>query len=192
MAKRARISDNDPLSPTDDVLASFGKFNKPTSQQADKSTSRELQHTESRQVNKSVVKQARKSASQQANKSTSEITPESVSQQVEKLGSQQVGKSSIKADDASAIREVEKSGSQQVEKITSQEVGKLTIRKSTFQLSEDILQRLDTFHLQLQLELGRGNAPYKEVIVEEAIAQLLEQDREKILAGLQQRQQRRA
>jgi hypothetical protein len=94
-------------------------------------------------------------------------------------------------DNISAIQEVNNSGSQQAEKLGSQEVGRLMIRKSTFQLSEDILQRLETFHLQLQLELGRGNAPYKEVIVEEAIAQLLEQDREKLLAGLQQRQQRR-
>ena len=184
MAKRARISDNDPLSPTDDVLASFEQANKLTSQQAGKSTSRELQSAESQQVNKSVVEQARKSGSQQANKSTSRTVHPPASQQVEKLGSQQAVKPNTEVVDVSA--------SQQVEKLTSQEVEKSVIRKSTFQLSEDVLQRLDTFHLQLQLELGRGNAPYKEVIVEEAIVQLLEQDRAKLLAGLQQRQQRRA
>lgn len=184
MAKRARISDNDPLSPTDDVLSSFEQVNKLASQQVGKSTSRERQPTESQQVNKSVVKQARKSGSREANKLTSRTVQPSASQQVEKLGSQQAVKPNTKV--------INKSASQQVEKLTSQEVEKSVIRKSTFQLSEDVLQRLDTFHLQLQLELGRGNAPYKEVIVEEAIAQLLEQDRAKLLAGLQQRQQQRA
>jgi hypothetical protein len=192
MAKRARISDNDPLSPTDDVLASFGKVNKSTSQQADNPTTQEIQHTEPQQLNKSVTKQASKPASRQADKSTSRATRTSASQQVEKSASQQADKSGTEVDNASASQEVDKLGSQQVEKLKSQEVGKLAIRKSTFQLSEDILQQLETFHLQLQLELGRGNAPYKEVIVEEAIAQFLEQDRDNLLAGLQQRQQRRA
>ena len=61
-------------------------------------------------------------------------------------------------------------------------------------MSEAVLQQLDTFHLQLQLELGKANAPYKEVIVEEAIARLLEQanqNRAKLIAALEQRQQRR-
>jgi hypothetical protein len=40
------------------------------------------------------------------------------------------------------------------------------------------LQQLDKFHLQLQLELGKGSAPYKEVIVEEALVRLLEQAQE--------------
>jgi hypothetical protein len=50
---------------------------------------------------------------------------------------------------------------------------KSTIRKSTFQLSEEVLKQLDRYHLQLQLELGKADAPYKEMIVEEAIAQFL-------------------
>ncbi|MBD2122523.1 hypothetical protein [Trichocoleus sp. FACHB-262] len=58
-----------------------------------------------------------------------------------------------------------KSGSQQPKKL----------KKATFQLDETLLKELDTFHLKLQLELGKENAPYKEVLVEAAIAQLLEQ-----------------
>ena len=50
---------------------------------------------------------------------------------------------------------------------------KSTIRKSTFQISEEVLKQLDRYHLQLQLELGKADAPYKEMIVEEAIAQFL-------------------
>ena len=50
---------------------------------------------------------------------------------------------------------------------------KSKIRKSTFQLSEEVLKQLDRYHLQLQLELGKADAPYKEMIVEEAIAQFL-------------------
>ncbi len=37
------------------------------------------------------------------------------------------------------------------------------------------LNLLDRLHLTLQLELGKANAPYKEVIVEEALVRLLEQ-----------------
>jgi len=77
----------------------------------------------------------------------------------------------------------------QVNKPTTQEVNKLNqqqvdseasrlanpLRKATFKLSEGVLRRLDNYHLQLQLELGKADAPYKEVIVEEAICQLLDQ-----------------
>jgi hypothetical protein len=37
------------------------------------------------------------------------------------------------------------------------------------QISEEVLHQLDKLHLTLQLELGKANAPYKEVIVEEAL-----------------------
>jgi hypothetical protein len=66
-----------------------------------------------------------------------------------------------------------KLGSKQVEKSATQQSKKL--KKATFQLDETLLKELDTFHLKLQLELGKENAPYKEVLVEAAIAQLLEQ-----------------
>lgn len=83
---------------------------------------------------------------------------------------------------------------QKAKKSTSQKVDKPIIRKATFQLNEALLERLDTYHLQLQLELGKANAPYKEVIVEEAISLLLEMggDRKhELLTDLQKRQQGR-
>lgn len=144
--QRARLKDNDPLSPTDEVLAGF--------EQASKSTSREV------------------------NKSTGQNSRVSEDEQSSKRGGQAI----------------ETTGNQQANKLESQEANKLTIRKATFQLSESVLEQLDIFHLQLQLEIGKANAPYKEVIVEEAIAQLLEQaklDRAKLIEALKQRQQQR-
>jgi len=70
------------------------------------------------------------------------------------------------------IQEADKLKIQEVNQSTMQPAS--TLRKATFKLSEGILRRLDKFHLQLQLELGKADAPYKEVIVEEAICQLLE------------------
>lgn len=86
------------------------------------------------------------------------------------------------------------SATQEASKSASQQVDKLILRKATFQLSEALLERLDTYHLQLQLEVGKTNAPYKAVIVEEAISQWLDQvgDRKtEVLVQLQERQQRR-
>jgi len=82
-----------------------------------------------------------------------------------------------------------KPGSQDAGKSTFQQADKL--QKATFKLSRSVLEQLDTLHLQLQLELGKANAPYKEVIVEEAISQLLEQmlqDRDSHISRLQERQ----
>ncbi len=147
MAKpRARLTDaNDPLSSTDSVLAGFEQVSKSASQQVDNTT---IQQVELESV-KSVEQLAKKLTGQQARKLTS--------QEVNKLDSLQV--------DLPESRQPNNLGSQQVDKSA--------IRKSTFQLSEEILKRLDIFHLQLQLELGKADAPYKEVIVEEAIAQFL-------------------
>lgn len=86
-----------------------------------------------------------------------------------------------------------KSGTQQVNNSGSQQPKKL--KKATFQLDETLLKELDTFHLKLQLELGKENAPYKEVLVEAAIAQLLEQYQQapkETLDTLQNRQANRS
>ena len=94
----------------------------------------------------------------------------------------------------SASQQANKSTSQPPSHTASQQADKSTIRKATFQLSEAVLQQLDKFHLQLQLELGKSNAPYKEVIVEEAIARLLEQAQEnpeELIAVLRLRQEMR-
>ncbi|HEY9600688.1 MAG TPA: hypothetical protein V6C85_03700 [Allocoleopsis sp.] len=119
---------------------------------------------------------------------------QSASQPDDKLTSQQVSLSTSQPDDKLTSQQVSKTTSQPDDKLTSQQANKSTIRKATFQLSEAVLQRLDKFHLQLQLELGKGSAPYKEVIVEEALARLLEQAQEnpeELIAVLRLRQEKR-
>ena len=80
---------------------------------------------------------------------------------------------------------------EQADKPASQQVSKSTIRKSTFQLSEEVLKQLDRYHLQLQLDLGKAVAPYKEVIVEEAIAQFLANADQKFVDEILKRQKTR-
>ena len=121
-------------------------------------------------------------------------------EQASKSGSQQVSNTTIQ-EVASLVpeqevvtttpKQVNKSASQQADKLESQEVKKSAIRKSTFQLSEEVLKQLDRYHLQLQLELGKAEAPYKEVIVEEAIAQFLVNADQKIVDKLLERQKTR-
>ena len=138
--------------------------------------------------------QLSQSASQPDDLSTSQQVSKTARQPDDKLTSQQVNKSTSQPDDKLTSQQVNKSASQPDDKLTSQQVNKSAIRKATFQLSEAVLQRLDKFHLQLQLELGKGSAPYKEVIVEEAITRLLEQaqeNREELIAVLRQRQEMR-
>ena len=162
--KRARISDRNPLTATDSVIEGYEQVNLLASQEP---------------------------------KLEQEITELTTSEQVEKLGSQLVDKLSNQdgltvIPDQMATEEAYKSASQQVGKseitsqlaykLASQEVGwageitsrKPIIRKATFQVDATILADLDRYHLQLQMEMGRRNAPYKEILVEEAIAQWLE------------------
>ena len=84
----------------------------------------------------------------------------------------------------------------QVDLLSSQLVKseKAIWRKSTFQINEEVLHLLDKLHLTLQLELGKTVAPYKEVIVEEALARLLEEvnsDRGALICALVERQKSR-
>jgi hypothetical protein len=85
------------------------------------------------------------------------------------------------------------STSYQVEKPTSQkdELLAVELKKATFQLDKAVLTKLEKFVLGLQLELGKENAPYKEVIVEEAIERLLNNEPTRILKALEKRQKRR-
>jgi len=109
-------------------------------------------------------------------------------------GFEQFNKPTSQPDDKSTSQQFNKPTTQPDDKLTSQQVNKSTIRKTTFQLSVAVLQQLEKFHLQLQLELGKGSAPYKEVIVEEAITRLLEQAQEnpeELIAMLRQRQEMR-
>ena len=108
------------------------------------------------------------------------------SQQVEKLTSQDSGspqsQKSIELDD----QQVSLSGSQQVDKSI--------LKKATFQIDSQILQQLDRLHLKFQMENGKAEAPYKEVIVEEAIARFLAEindDEAQLLQDLSTRQKSR-
>jgi len=122
------------------------------------------------------LEQASKSASQQVDNTT-----------IEKALSPAIKQNAV----AIATEQGNNLTSQQSDKSGSQIVKKSTIRKSTFQLSEEVLKQLDRYHLQLQLELGKADAPYKEVIVEEAIAQFLANADHKIVDEILKRQKTR-
>jgi translation elongation factor EF-Ts len=216
--KRARISDRNPLTATDGVIAGYEQVNKSASQIAEVegqqdsyATSEQVNKLGSQQVNKTNSKQASKSASQnelaigdsnpdnlateEVSKLTSQLVENSVltSQEPDNLASQEVdnldlgsnsedNKSTSQQPSKPGIQKAneldrsksDKSASKQPEKLASQQVSKPIIRKATFQVDAAILADLDRYHLQLQIEMGRRNAPYKEILVEEAIAQWLE------------------
>lgn len=98
---------------------------------------------------------------------------------------EQVSKSSASIPDPST--------SQQVKKPISQ-AKKVNLRKATFKMDSEILDSLDRYHLQLQLDFGKRNTPFKEIIVELAVQKILEEAKlnpEKILELLNQKQQLR-
>jgi hypothetical protein len=171
MAKRrARLTDsNDPLNLTDKVLAGFEQVSQSASQQANKLTSQEDEKSESQEPEKLT------------SQSPSEIASRSPSPNPS-LADKPESQESINP------------ASQEANQSTSQLVNKLNLRKSTFQISDAVLASLDRLHLQLQLELGKANAPYKEAIVEFAIVQLLEQansNRAQLIEALLKRHQER-
>lgn len=180
MKRRARLTEeNDPLTPTDEVLAGFEHASNSGSQEADTMTSQEPKNT----------------ASQQANSSKSSRTKSLRTQQTEKLITKQFNQPDGQQVDKSASEKPGNIASQPSNQPTAQQAGKSNLRKSTFQLSQAVIERLDTFHLQLQLEMGKASAPYKEVVVEEAIAQLLDKaagNRSELVAALLARQETRA
>jgi len=113
-------------------------------------------------------------------------------EQASKSESQQVDNTAIQQAEKSKPKQQHVKPTQQLDNLpTSQQVDKSTIRKSTFQLSEEILKQLDRYHLQLQLDLGKADAPYKEIIVEEAIAQFLANADPKSVNSLLERQKTR-
>ncbi|WP_083782412.1 hypothetical protein [Nostoc punctiforme] len=104
--------------------------------------------------------------------------------------------STSQPDSTPIIQPNSNSTSEKANFLTSQQVNveKISLRKSTFQISEEVLHQLDKLHLTLQLELGKANAPYTEVIVEEALVQLLESfnsDRATLIEVLMSRQKSR-
>ena len=212
-AKRARISDRNPLldTDTDGVLNTYEQVNKSASQFLE-SDERQDNHLATEEVNKLTSQQANNTTSQladnlaiqpasnttsqqvdnltsqnkladrdnnsnnlateQVSKSASQLVeePVSTSQEPDNLASEEVNKLNLESDRASAPQ----GDRPESDKSTSQQVSKPTIRKATFQVDSAILEALDRYHLQLQIEMGRRNAPYKEILVEEAIAQWLE------------------
>ncbi len=96
--------------------------------------------------------------------------------------------------DQSTSKEVSNIESQEADQPASQPVNQPTIRKATFQLDATVIEDLDRYHLQLQIDLGKRNAPYKEIIVEEAIAQWLERatkSPDRVVKSLLKRQEQR-
>ncbi|OKH42919.1 hypothetical protein NIES2101_31910 [Calothrix sp. HK-06] len=148
--------------------------NKIASQHNDKSTSQEMEVSVSKKGTADSSK-SNKSTRQQPNQSTS----------------QEDNASSPKNSNPTS-EQVDNTTSQQVE--PENEPKKVVCRKSTFQINAKVLDLLDKLHLTLQLEMGKANAPFKEVIVEEALVRLLEQvdiDRQAVVSVLVQRQESR-
>ena len=154
--------------------------NQPTSEQVNKSESQQADKTTSQQSSKSTSqdelanqdKTSDNPATEEVSKPTSQLVNNSIltSQEPDNLASQEADKLEV----ASDRPDLDKSTSQEPDKSATQQVSKPTIRKATFQVDAAILADLDRYHLQLQIEMGRRNAPYKEILVEEAIAQWLE------------------
>jgi hypothetical protein len=209
--RRARLNDdNDPLSSTDKVLAGFEQISKSTSQQDEVSTSQEADKLTSQQDEVSTSQEADKLTSEPDKLLTSQKSDKSASQQDEVSTSKEADKSTSQQsksehtfeastsqqNNTQIIQLNSNSTSQKANLLTSQQVNleKVSLRKSTFQISEEVLHQLDKLHLTLQLELGKANAPYKEVIVEEALVQLLESfnsDRAALIEVLMSRQKSR-
>ena len=158
-----------------------------TSQQSDKLTIQPVDNLTSQQpiaeklVASDDITINEKITSQQPDKSTI--------QQENNITSQQPTMEQITINREITSQQSDKSAIQQVDNIE-----KPKLRKSTFQISETVLLQLDQVHLTLQLELGKAIAPYKEVIVEEALVRLLEQfvdDRSGLIEVLVSRQKSR-
>lgn len=195
--ERPRASDriNLPKTKADDFFDSVEV--KPASQPVNKSTSQPAENLKSYKASKSTS-QLPEQAKEECDKLTSQQPSQSASQSI--MVAEEVVTSWQPDQPVAATGEIpisqpaivtkEPVTSQQSSQSIRQQPDKL--RKATFKLSSDVLDKLDYFHLRLQLELGKVNTPYKEIVVEEAIAQLLEQaaqDRDGLLRKLQARQQ---
>lgn len=193
--RRARLNDdNDPLSSTDKVLAGFEQISKSTSQQDEVSTSQEADKLTNQPDKLLTSQKVDKPTSQQDEVSTSQEADKSTRQQSKSEYTFEA--STSQPDSTPIIQPNSNSTSEKANFLTSQQVNveKVSLRKSTFQISEEVLHQLDKLHLTLQLELGKAHAPYKEVIVEEALVQLLESfnsDRAALIEVLMSRQKSR-
>ena len=214
MAKRrVRLNDeNDPLSSTDKVLAGFEQVSKSNRQQGKKLTTQEARKSTSQEYELSTDQEdkvqslsstksftnnrSKKSTSQQDSNLTSQEADKLTSQEDKVSTSQQSDQTTISQDNNLTSHKDSKSARKQVDFSTSQKVKskKSILRKSTFQINSEVLSQLDRLHLTLQLEMGKSNAPYKEVIVEEALVRLLEEvhsDRKALIEALLERHKSR-
>lgn len=193
--RRARLNDdNDPLSSTDRVLAGFEQISQSTSQKADKSTSQQYDVSTSQQESNPTSQQPMTQHLTPPSSRRNTLSETSTSQQPDQMTSQQYDTPTSQPESNTTIEQVNLLASQQVKAVTLPSVEKPKLRKSTFQISEAVLHQLDQLHLTLQLELGKANAPYKEVIVEEALVRLLESvnsDRAALIEALVLRQKSR-
>jgi predicted GIY-YIG superfamily endonuclease len=184
--RKARIADNDPLNRTAKVLARFEQADTMESQPVDLLTS-QPDNKESTTV--SPEKELpNKPESQQVNQLDSQ--PERENTLVNQLKSEQVNNLLSQQSNQPTSNNL---GGEEVKKSTSQkdDVPALELKKATFQIDKVVLKKLEKFVLTLQLELGKENAPYKEVIVEEALERLLALDQNKLIKALERRQKRR-
>ena len=118
-----------------------------------------------------------------ANNLTTQKSDKSETQDAESIAAGQPAKPNSQKLNNSSFEEVQLSD--------SSEPRKPKIRRATFGLDEQLLKQLDRFYLSLKLEITDGEPPYKEVIVEEAIARLLaasDSDKEAVVDALQVRQ----
>jgi hypothetical protein len=165
--KKARLNDtNNPLSPTEQVLAGLEQVSQST----------RISHHSS--VSSERVSQAISNNL-------------SASQPVNNLDAQQANLLAVRFAEQPNSQNPNQSNSHQVKQLASQ---KVEVRKATFKIDSRILDELDTYHLRLQLQLGKRNAPYKETIVELALKNILAEIKsnpEKLLEHLHQQQERR-
>ena len=178
--KRARIADSNPFTATDGVLAGYEQANKLASQQVDQSTSHQAEKSTSQEVSEqldrsnsllsapAIVAPPRSTIEDDGN------LGKSTSQQVRKSTSEEVDLLELEDRSSQQPSQSVQPRSQQADKLASQQVSKPILRKATYQIDAVVLEALDRYQLQLQIDLGRRNAPHKETIVEEAIVQWLE------------------
>jgi hypothetical protein len=168
--RRVRLNDeNDPLSSTDKVLASFEQVSKSSSQKHDNLSSQQYDVLTSQPDNNLTSQQETTSHPIPLGSFSNTFPEDTKSQEVNQPNGLQNNMSTIQQDNNPTKKQASLSTSQQVKS------EKLKLRKSTFQISEAVLHQLDQLHLTLQLEMGKAHAPYKEVIVEEALVRLLEE-----------------
>jgi hypothetical protein len=165
------------LTPQEVEELDFQEVSKPTSQQANKPTSQEVDKSTSQQSDQSIVDRILGNpTTEEVNNLTSQQvdTSKLTSQEVNKLAIEEVSKSTSQEVDQPELDDRGLERQSQLVKPVHQEVNQPILRKATYQIDAAVLEALDRYHLQLQIDLGRRNAPHKETLVEEAIVQWLE------------------